>query len=220
MRPALYSGGDVSISAAFPDDGNLVDLGNGDFSLALGSENNALVVDASNFTGVLTIVFSSVNGLSAINGSAIAVVDNSSYNIVGNSSSIISMTPKTFSVWSGFDGVCAVIADGLLVARIAISLSEDFSTLFALPLPLFAYREEEAVQPISIANGVAGWEIYSPYQPTRIVGFNLPTSLKYTDDSIEHDFTADGGDYGIEFSTPDRATKITIFNETFWLYMR
>lgn len=126
-------------------------------------------------------------------------------------------------VWVGKVGTCAIIIEGKLYARIALHTSSfSVDDCFALPLPLFAYREEEAAQPISVENNVAGWEIYSPYQPTRIVGFNLPTSLKYTADgeSAWHDYTADGGDYGIEFTTPEGATRIAIFDETFWLYLR
>lgn len=202
----------------------MVDLGNGDLSLALGSEDNGLVVDASNFAGDLSIVFSSVNGTSTINGSAVAVVSNSNYNILGNSSSIISMTPKKFNVWSGIDGVCAVIADGLLVARIAISLSEDFSTLFALPLPICAVGDGVTALPMTIngdsPNKWAGWQSALPAGGVvRMTGFNLPRTLTSHSGATQSTINAEGGDYGIEFTIPQDSDKVDIFDETFWLYI-
>lgn len=120
---------------------------------------------------------------------------------------------------AGTTGVCAIIIEGKLYARVALHNSSfSVADCFALPLPLFAYREGEQVQPLSIVNNFAGWAIYSPYLATRIVGFNLPTALGYHEDSSDTEpLSANGGDFGIEFTTPETASSIVIFNGSFWL---
>lgn len=121
-----------------------------------------------------------------------------------------------------YPGVCAVIVDGKVYARIALHNSSfSVEDCFALPLPLFAYRAGESLQPITIVNDVAGWSIYSPSAPTRIVGYNLPTILQYStsDTPEEFDFTAEGGDYGIEFTTPNNAARVIVLNAGFWLFL-
>lgn len=121
--------------------------------------------------------------------------------------------------FAGTAGVCAIIVEGKLYARIALHVSSfSVADCFALPLPLYAYREGEQVQPLSIVNNFAGWAIYSPSPATRIVGFNLPTALRYHEDSSDTEpLNANGGDFGIEFTTPETATSIVIFNGSYWL---
>lgn len=196
-------------------------IGNGDYALNFGAFDGQ---------GFLEIVIANTSP-----GDEVCFVwhgfgsnENAAVKVYGDSNSyvgtvgVITDEAPIFKIDKQFFGVVAIIVNGSFMSRCALYGGEySVDDCFALPLPLYAYREEEAVQPISIVNNVAGWEIYSPYQPTRIVGFNLPTSLEYTasGESVGHEFTADGGNYGIEFTTPNGAAKIAIFNETFWLYL-
>lgn len=155
-----------------------------------------------------------------LNQSGVAVNYGGSVDVVGTG--IFADRDRNLVIGSaGSAGVCAIIVEGKLYARIALHNSSfSVDDCFALPLPLFAYREGEQVQPLSIANNVARWSIYSPYLPTRIVGFNLPTAIGYHADSSDLiPMSADGGEFGIEFTTPENAASIDIFNENFWLFL-
>lgn len=205
---------------------DIEEIGDGDYSLNVGALGSGeyLGISLSNLqqSDNVAVVFSSIEGLS--HGAVRSISGSGASNLVGDSEAITG-SGSSWQVPSSKIGCVAIVVNGTLFARIALyDNNAPTESCLALPLPLFAYREGEAVQPISIEpistqEIVAGWEIYSPYQPTRIVGFNLPTSLKYTDGILETDFTAAGGDYGIEFTTPNEATKITIFDESFWLYL-
>lgn len=178
------------------NDGLKIDLPTVDFQVVF---NTISIQDA----GVLTKVGASVQTV----GSSIAPLAgfDEKYLVGGN----------------GVPGVCAIIVEGKLYARIALHNSSfSVDDCFALPLPLFAYREGEQVQPIGIADGRAGWNIYPGLSRVRVAGYNLPTSLKYIvdDESNPQDLTADGGDYGIEFTQPGDATFIIVFDASFWLY--
>lgn len=226
-RPALYDGSvSVTFESSTPPSANVEEIGDGDYSLNVGElfESDFLQISLANIqpNDNVAIVFSSIEGLS--HGAVRSISGSGASNLVGDSEAITG-SGMYWDVPVSKIGCVAVVVNGEFFARVALYNSiTTVEDCLALPLPLFAYREGEAVQPISIEpispqEIVAGWEIYSPYQPTRIVGFNLPTSLKYTVGILETGFTAAGGDYGIEFTTPQEATKITIFDESFWLYL-
>jgi hypothetical protein len=194
-----------------------VELGGGDWSLDVsgfgaGDCLRVVLPATTNAQAVFSTTPLNQSGVAVVNGSSVDTVgvgiskNRDGYLEIGN---------------AGATGVCAIIVDGKLYARIALHDSSfSVDDCFALPLPLVAYREGEQVQPLSIANNVARWSMYSPLLPTRVVGFNLPTTIGYHADSSDlMPLSANGGEFGIEFTTPEHATSIDIFNGNFWLFL-
>lgn len=144
-------------------------------------------------------------------------------NIIVNGLIMLS-TALTIGIgYTDSPGLCVIVLDGKVYARIAMHKS-DFSidNCFALPLPLFAYVEGESIEPISIdGEEKAGWGLFNNLSRVRIAGYNLPTNLKYRagSESVLQDLTADGGDYGIEFTQPDLTTLIVVIEGIYWLFL-
>lgn len=198
-----------------------MDLGGGDYSLDVTDfgVGDGLAIYVPSQTEI-QVVFNAGNVNDA--GVAVSAINEVTHErvvtTVGNCISIVDSSSLLVGE-QGTCGVCAIIVEGKLYARIALH-SSIFSVedCFALPLPLSAYREGEQVQPISIVSNFAGWSLYSPDEATRVVGFNLPTAIGYHEDSSDvKPLSADGGEFGIEFTTPPTATSIIIFNGYFWL---
>lgn len=198
------------------------EIGDGDYKLDVGAlgQGESLNITISNLQrgDAVDVIFSSIEGLS--HGAVRVVENNSATSIVGDSTAITG-SGLSWSIPTSKKGCVAIVVNGELYARVALyDSTTTIGDCMALPLPICAYREGESIQPIAISNNVAQWPIYSPNQPTRIVGFNLPTDLRYhLDSSDTYPLTADGGDFGIEFTTPSGASEIIIFNESFWLYL-
>lgn len=200
-----------------PSAADLIDLGGGDYSLSLdnfGLEGGLVLRMPP--SGNIQVVATS----STLNQSGVAVINNQVAEVAG---SYIWETETGVLLVGGtrVPGVCVIIVDGKVYARVALHTSSfTVEDCFAMKMPLYAYREGESVQPITIVGHVAGWSIYSPNAPTRVVGYNLPTSLRYNSSVTpgEFDLTAEGGDYGIEFTTPNDAARVIVFDAGFWLF--
>ena len=199
-------------------------MGGGDYSLDVANLgiDESLIIGFDDTTE-MQVVFSTPS----LVGSAVAVseISSSGPTITITGTSIEHQGARTVSLGAaGNGGVCAVIIEGKLYARIALYNSGQNLSVedcFALPLPLFAYVEGQNIEPISIADNAAGWGLFGNQARVRIAGYNLPTNLKYRagSESVLQDMTADGGDYGIEFTQPDLTTFIMILDGTYWLFL-
>lgn len=194
-----------------------MDLGNGDFSLDVtdfGADDGLIVPFPS--TTNIQVVFSTI----PLSHAGVAVNVGDSVTIVGNNIDAYRTNVARIGR-GGVHGVCAIIVEGKLYARIALhDTSFSVDDCFALQLPLFAYVEGENITPIGIGGGKAGWNLFPSLSRVRIAGYNLPTNLEYlAGGESPLSLTADGGDYGIEFTQPADAASVIVFDGGFWLYV-